>query len=395
MPLPALTRYDADKVLLSEHLSLVGATKSYRTEQVWKGLYRQFVEPTELTVLPEEMRAAMRDDPFFSPALKLVAERTSDGGDTTKLLWRLSDGHAIETVLMFYKKRRTKKIDLSDVLDDESDDESNDESNAIVSDDAPGRVTVCVSTQAGCAMGCGFCATGQAGFERNLTVGEILEQVINAARLAAPRRISNVVFMGMGEPLATEKTVWHAIERLQGDMGLSARRLTVSTVGMVPGIRKLSQRPLPVNLAVSLHAANNELRSKLLPVNRIYPLEALVEACEEWIASKNRRLWFEWALIANTNDRRQDVAELAAIAKPLNAHVNLIPLNPTPGWATVGTSPERVRAFADELLSYGVNVTVRANRGTDIDAACGQLSAARSTETMVEAPKVRRLELTD
>jgi 23S rRNA (adenine2503-C2)-methyltransferase len=241
------------------------------------------------------------------------------------------------------------------------------------------RVTVCVSTQAGCAMGCGFCATGQAGFDRHLTTGEIVEQVIRASQRLSEDdegRVSNIVFMGMGEPLANYDNLWPAIERLQGDVGISARRITVSTIGIVPGIQRMASERLPVNLAVSLHAANDELRSELVPINRRYPLVKLAAACRAYLTAKNRRLSFEWALIDGVNDRRTDVAELAAYARPLRAHVNLIPLNATPGWPTRGTSAEGVRAFRDRLVELGINATIRRNRGTDIDAACGQLRAS-------------------
>jgi 23S rRNA (adenine2503-C2)-methyltransferase len=182
--------------------------------------------------------------------------------------------------------------------------------------------------------------------------------------------------MGMGEPLANYANTSAAVERLHDDLGISARHLTVSTVGIVPGILRLAGERLPVNLAVSLHAANDELRDSLVPINRRYPLAALVEACEAWVAAKNRRLSFEWALIDGVNDRAADAAELAAVARPLAAHVNLIPLNPTPGYLTRGTPAAGVRAFRDRLVTAGVNATVRRNRGTDIAAACGQLAAA-------------------
>jgi 23S rRNA (adenine2503-C2)-methyltransferase len=225
-------------------------------------------------------------------------------------------------------------------------------------------------------MACQFCATGQAGFRRHLTEGEIVEQVAVALREARPRRLSNVVFMGMGEPLANYDRVWSAIVRLHGDMGLSARHLTLSTVGLVPGIRRLATETLPVNLAVSLHAANDALRDVLVPINRRYPLAAVAEACAEYVAASGRRLSIEWALIDGVNDRDSDAAELAAFARPLGAHVNLIPLNPTPGYPVVGSPPDRVRRFRDKLGARGVNATIRVTRGADIDAACGQLAAA-------------------
>jgi 23S rRNA (adenine2503-C2)-methyltransferase len=263
-------------------------------------------------------------------------------------LWSLEGGAHVETVLMHYRARST----------------------------------VCISTQAGCAMACGFCATGQGGFERNLSTGEIVEQVVHAMRRAAPRRVSNVVFMGMGEPMANYDRTWAAVERLHGDIGLSARHLTISTVGIVPGIRRLAEESLPVNLAVSLHAANDDLRDELVPINRRYPLAALTDACRDYLRAKNRRLSFEWALIDGTNDRLRDARELADLARPLGAHVNIIPLNPTPRYATRGSDADHVRRFRDQLRTLGVNATVRQNRGTDIDAACGQLRA-----TVVIAPR--------
>jgi 23S rRNA (adenine2503-C2)-methyltransferase len=180
--------------------------------------------------------------------------------------------------------------------------------------------------------------------------------------------------MGMGEPLANYTAVWGAVERLHEDLGFSARHITMSTVGVVPGIKRLAGERLPVNLAVSLHAADDTLRDQLVPLNRRYPLAEVVEACRTYLEAKGRRLSFEWALIDGVNDRPSDATELAALARPLGAHVNLIPLNPTPGFATRGTSPAGVRAFRDRLVAAGVNATIRRNRGTDIDAACGQLA---------------------
>ena len=243
------------------------------------------------------------------------------------------------------------------------------------------RATVCVSSQAGCAMGCGFCATGQAGFTRHLTVGEIVEQVVRAAQRAQQleRRVSNIVFMGMGEPMANLDAVWAATERFHADLGLSARHITISTVGVIPGIRSLKDRALPVNLAVSLHAANDTLRDELVPINRRYPIEDLMEACDDYLQVKHRRVSFEWAMIEGVNDRDSDARELAALCRRLSphGHVNLIPLNPTPGYPTTGSSARRVEEFRDLLEQFGANATVRRNRGTDIDAACGQLAAGQ------------------
>ena len=331
------SRYDASPADLAE---LLADEPAFRARQVWAGLYERGVGPEAMTDLP----AALRDRlaAALPAALAPAAESVGDDGDTVKWLWALDDGREIETVLMHY----------------------------------PARATVCVSTQAGCAMACGFCATGQAGFDRQLTTGEIVEQVVRARASAAPRRLSNVVFMGMGEPLANYDATWAAVERLHGDLGLSARHLTLSTVGIVPGIRRLAEEALPVNLAVSLHAANDELRDELVPINRRYPLDVLHDACADYLAAKNRRLSFEWALIDGVNDRPSDAAELAHYARSLRAHVNLIPLNPTEGYRTRGTAPEKVATFARRLQDLGANATVRRNRGTEISAACGQLRAA-------------------
>ena len=269
----------------------------------------------------------------------------ADNATTVKWLFHMGDGQAVETVLMHY----------------------------------PGRTTVCVSSQAGCAMACGFCATGQAGFRRHLTTGEIVEQVVRAAReaRATERRLSNVVFMGMGEPLANYDNTWAAVERIHGDLGLSARHITISTVGVVPGIHRLATESLPVGLAVSLHAANDKLRSELVPINKRYPIASLLAACRDYMANRNRRLSFEWACIAGVNDRPSDAEELAEIAVPLGAHVNLIPLNPTPGYLVMGSTRKHVHAFAESLREKGVNATVRQTRGQSIDAACGQLANRR------------------
>ncbi|HEY3485137.1 MAG TPA: 23S rRNA (adenine(2503)-C(2))-methyltransferase RlmN, partial [Ilumatobacteraceae bacterium] len=256
------------------------------------------------------------------------------------------------------------------------------------------RATVCVSSQAGCAMGCGFCATGQAGFSRHLTTGEIVEQVIRSTNRArdAGRRVSNIVFMGMGEPLANEDAVWRAVEHFHRDLGLSARHITISTVGVVPGIRKLAERPLPVNLAVSLHAANDELRDDLVPLNRRYDIATLVDACRDYLKVRNRRISFEWAMIDGVNDRPSDAVELAAVCKRLrpSAHVNLIPLNPTPGYPARGTPLAGVHEFRDHLEQLGVNATVRQNRGTDIDAACGQLAAGQPVTLTARGTRAAR-----
>ncbi|MGK2929930.1 MAG: 23S rRNA (adenine(2503)-C(2))-methyltransferase RlmN [Acidimicrobiales bacterium] len=343
------TRYDVDRATLGV---LLDGEPRYRVDQVWDGLYTQLADPGDITNLPIALRDRL--DTELPASLDRTEESISDDGDTVKWLWTLRDGATVETVLMHY----------------------------------PDRSTVCISTQAGCAMACSFCATGQAGFERHLSVGEVVEQVVVATRVARPRRLSNVVFMGMGEPLANYDVTWAAVQRIHGALGLSARHITISTVGVVPGIEKLTAEPLPVNLAVSLHAANDALRDELVPLNRRFPIGRLLEACADYVDATHRRLSFEWAMIDGVNDRDQDARELADVARSVRAHVNLIPLNPTPGYAVRGSAPERVRAFRDQLDQLGVNATVRQNRGTEIDAACGQLRA--NHEATPVAPPRRR-----
>ncbi len=331
-----MTRYDISRSELAE---LLEGEPNYRIDQVWQGLHSQHREPAELTNIPKALRSAIEE--LLPAALTPVRQVSSDNGKTLKQLWQLGDGYLLESVLMHYRDRST----------------------------------VCVSSQAGCAMACSFCATGQIGFDRHLTSGEIVEQVVRASQNAKDKRVSNVVFMGMGEPLANFENVWSAVERIHGDLGIGARKITISTVGVIPGIERLTEQDLPVSLAVSLHSANNSIRNQLAPVNRTYPLRKLSEALQSYKRSKNRRISLEWAMMAGVNDTETAGRELAEFARPLNAHVNLIPLNPTPGYDNPGTDHESIAWFQQILESFGVNATVRANRGTDIDAACGQLRA--------------------
>jgi 23S rRNA (adenine2503-C2)-methyltransferase len=346
MPPFPKTRYGASFEEISDLLSSWGEP-TYRARQVWDGLYRRRLPLEGLTDLPKTLRARLAD--ALPPALSPCVETTGDHGLTTKWLWTAPGGTQVETVLMRYGD----------------------------------RATVCVSSQAGCAMGCTFCATGQAGFERHLAAGEIVEQVVRAAQ-ASPQRLSNVVFMGMGEPLANYDATWDALCRLHDDFGISARHLTVSTVGVVPGMRRLAAGRLPVTLAVSLHAPDDAVRSQLVPLNRRYPLAEVLDAAREYAAAKGRRLSFEYAMIAGVNDALEQADELARRLRPLAAHVNLIPLNPTAGFGVPASPPAQIARFAERLRQRGVNATVRRNRGTGIDAACGQLRARQ-----LSAPAVR------
>ncbi len=334
--------YELTSADLATHLS---EEPRYRVDQVWRGLWDEGRTLEDITTIPKALRQRLVEE--FPSSLEVANEVASDLGATRKWVFRLHDGATIETVLMNYAD----------------------------------RVTVCVSSQAGCAMGCTFCATGQAGFSRQLSVGEVVEQVMFAARAAAPRRLSNVVFMGMGEPLANYAVTVGVVQRLHEYRAMSARHLTVSTVGVAPAIERLADEGLPLTLAVSLHAANNVTRDELVPLNRRYPLERLYAACEKWLATTSRRLSFEWALIDGVNDTDRAMHELADYARGLHAHVNLIPLNPTPGYLVRGTRSERVHEFRQGLEELGINVTVRNTRGRSIDAACGQLAAVTNGRT--------------
>lgn len=316
---------------------------SFRAKQVWHWVYRSLARDFEnMGNLPLALRARLAEQFHLEP-LSTAAETTSTDGETTKLLFQLSDGQTIETVLMRYERRHT----------------------------------VCISTQVGCAVGCPFCATGQSGFTRNLTTGEIVAQVLYAARVFRDEgtALSNVVAMGMGEPLANYNATLTAIHRLMDEQGLNlgVRRFTVSTVGLVPGIRRLSAEGLAVNLAVSLHAPNDALRDELVPMNRRYPLGQLIPACHEYVDRTGRRITFEYALMDQVNDLLEQAHQLADVVRGLRCHVNLIPLNPTAASPYKASSPARVHAFHEVLKRRRVPTTVRLRRGIGIQAGCGQL----------------------
>jgi 23S rRNA (adenine2503-C2)-methyltransferase len=249
----------------------------------------------------------------------------------------------------------------------------------------PRRATLCISSQAGCALGCTFCATGQFGFDRHLEPGEIVAQVAYAKAFlrqvgmpGVPDRLTNVVFMGMGEPLANFSRVTEALRRMIDEMGMSPRSLTVSTVGIVPGIRRLAALGWPINLAISLHAADDELRSRLVPINRRYPIADLEEAAIYYLEATGRRVSIEWTMMNGVNDTDEQARRLADVARRVRAHVNLIALNPTPLSEDAPSSASRIARFVRILTDLGVTATVRDTRGTDIDAACGQLRARES-----------------
>lgn len=324
--------------------------QDYRARQIWQGLYQHlWDEPEKFTSLPRTLRQKL-DDRFTFTHLQPVSVLDSTDGETRKTLFRLPDNRAVEAVLMRYAQRRT----------------------------------LCISTQAGCAMGCVFCATGQMGFQRNLTSGEIVEQVLFYARQlqALGERVTNIVVMGMGEPFHNYAATLGAVDQLNDSAGFNfgARRFTISTVGLVPAIRRFANEQRQVNLAISLHAADDELRSSLLPINRKYPLDDLLAACHDYVIKTSRRITFEWALIRDVNDtpeQAQKLAQRLQIFRQNGAsicHVNVIPLNPTHRYSGQATTRQRALAFQAELEHNGIPCTIRIRRGIDIQAGCGQLA---------------------
>ncbi len=328
---------------------------AFRADQLSRHYFGRLTDdPADMTDLPAAARADLAAA-LLPPLLTVQRELECDGGTTRKTLWRAFDGAFVESVLMRY----------------------------------PDRVTMCVSSQAGCGMACPFCATGQAGLTRNLSAAEIVTQVFAGARAMAagavpggPGRVSNVVFMGMGEPLANYPSVLAAVRRITdpapAGLGISQRAVTVSTVGLVPAIRKLAAEQLSVRLAVSLHAPDDELRDELVPVNRRWKVAEVLDAAWDYADATGRRVSIEYAMIRDINDHAWRADLLASLLAGRLAHVNLIPLNPTPGSKWTASDPAVAAEFLDRLAARGIPVTVRDTRGTQIDGACGQLAAATS-----------------
>jgi 23S rRNA (adenine2503-C2)-methyltransferase len=335
--------FDLSLEELTDYLDQWGE-QPYRAKQIWHGVYQRLVTDSDaLTDLPIELRARIKETLSFSNLVETDRQHSEDGS-TIKTLFTLPDEEKVETVLMHYEKRRT----------------------------------VCISTQVGCALGCAFCATGQMGFRRNLSSGEIIEQVIHYARqlTAQKEQITNIVVMGMGEPFHNYDAVLPALVRLNHPDGfnLGARRITISTVGLVPGIKRFTREKWQYKLAVSLHAATNALRDQLLPVNHRYPLEVLIPACKEYIHQSGRRITFEWALIRDVNDGLDQADALADLIHGMNCHVNLIPLNPTADFKGDAANKNIADRFVNRLSSRGISCTMRLRRGIKIQAGCGQLA---------------------
>ena len=339
--------------------------KKYRADQVWRSLYKDGVRDFgEITTLSKPLRKSL-DTQFTISPLSVETSLTSSDSSTTKKLFKLHDGELIETVLMRYEPDGHRK----------------------------NRKTVCVSTQAGCALGCTFCATGQQGFRRNLRVSEIVDQVIEMDIIARGedqeeielgkrtkgelQGVTNVVFMGMGEPLANYNNTLNAIRVLNDGQGLGigARHITVSTVGLIPEIEKLAKEDIQVNLAVSLHAPDDATRSQTMPINKRYPIADLIEACKDYVLRTNRRIFFEYVLLKGQNDSVTQSHKLGVLLRGLLCHVNLIPVNPTGDGPYERTDLGNAKEFQVGLQEFGIPSTVRMEKGIDINAGCGQLRA--------------------
>jgi 23S rRNA (adenine2503-C2)-methyltransferase len=323
----------------------------FRAQQAWNWFWQRLAPSFgDMRTLPPALRSWL-DQAFLFSSVHQQVKREADSGQTIKYLFKLSDGRMIETVVMHYPGTSRSRE----------------------------RTTICVSSQVGCPIGCTFCATGQSGFDRNLSEAEIIDQFLHAARelRAQDAALTNVVFMGMGEPLNNYLAVVAAIRRWArpDTLNFSPRRVTVSTIGLVPFIERLSQEGLPVNLAISLHAPDDELRSQMIPVNRKYPIAAIVAAARAHAAKTGRRTSYEYVLLKGVNDSLEQARRLAGIVGHRLSHVNLIPMNPIEGSALQPPPRSQARAFAAVLLQAGISTTIRATRGLDIDAACGQLRA--------------------
>ncbi len=331
---------------------------AYRGNQIYEWLHKNLVtDPAQMTNLPKALRERLAAETFINP-LELIVQMDDARGETRKALFRLPDGSTIEVVLMLYDKRRT----------------------------------VCISTQVGCGIGCPFCATGQGGLVRNLSPGEIIAQVHWFERwlrqdnpdseglvVQRPTRVTNIVVMGMGEPLANYDATIQALRAIADPktFALSARNITLSTVGLVPKIDQLAEESLPIRLAVSLHAPTDRLRNKLVPINKRYHLPKLMDALVRYQEKTHRRVTFEYAMMRGINDSVEQAHLLVDLISPLRkAHVNLIPLNPTPGSPYQPSSPEAIRRFQQVLEEGGITTTVRLRRGVEISAGCGQLRQA-------------------
>ena len=334
-----------DLNLLTSTLEELGQPR-YRAYQVWRWAARGAAGFDDMSDLPLALRGTLGDDVPFST---LAVEREAHAADgTVKVLFHTHEGKPVEAVLMRYRD---------------------------------GRRSICLSSQSGCPLTCTFCATGQMRFARNLTASEILDQALHFRRTT---ELDHAVFMGMGEPMMNLDNVLAACERLP-DLGITHRRTAISTIGWIPGIERLAASEMPIRLALSLHAADEALRTQLMPVNERYPLPEVIAACEAYYERKRRKVFVEYVMLAGVNDSFAQAAQLAEILDPRRFKVNLIPYNPT-GSGFTGSSPKAIAAFKDELERHGLDATVRLTRGREIDAACGQLAARANRVDQLVSP---------
>ena len=322
---------------------------SYRGKQIYQWLYTKYVgDVNEMSNLPVNIRQWLISN-YNCTFPKVIKEQVSKIDGTRKFLVELADKQAVETVLMFHSKRTAEQKKNQ-------------------------RKTLCISSQAGCPIGCLFCATGKMGLKRNLTTGEIIGQILTVSSLHG--KIDNIVYMGMGEPLLNYENVLKSIKIITDESGLnfSSRKITISTCGLVPEIKKLSEENIPLTLAISLHAANNKLRDALVPINKKYPLEDLLGAVKYFINKTNRKVTFEYMLAGGINDSLTHAKEVAVLLKGLLCNINIIPANPVPDTGIKRPNEKVIADFVQLLQSKGIETVVRSEKGTDIDAACGQLA---------------------
>lgn len=341
---------------------------AYRAKQIWQGLYQHLYNSADqFTTLSKSLREKLAVHTTFAPFKVKIFQDSSDGF-TRKTLFELPDANLIEAVLMRY----------GDPADNPQITASAPNSENLRG--AKSRRTLCISTQAGCAMGCVFCATGQMGFKRHLSSGEIVAQVVYYAHMLKDvnESVTNIVFMGMGEPFHNYDNTMAAIDRLNDPEGFNfgARRFTISTVGLVPQIMRFADERRQVNLAISLHAADDDERLRIMPVNKKHKIKDLIDACRYYVDHTGRRVTFEWALISGVNDSPEVAKKLASRLKGLMCHVNAIPLNPTAGYGGRATDRQRATLFKETLEQAGIPCTIRMRRGIDIQAGCGQLAGS-------------------
>jgi len=348
-----LSSMDCDELCLA--LTEAGFP-AYRSRQLWDWVHKKGeTDFAKMTNLPADLREFLVKEAMVT-APQIIKEQVSANGDTVKLLLAFADGVMIEVVGMFYNRYGHKSC------------------------------TVCLSTQAGCTMGCAFCATALGGWQRNLSAGEIIAQVLAVVKWRGGQEVSNLVYMGMGEPLLNLAAVLKSVYILHRPEGqnISMRKITISTCGLVPQIDELAAYKLPLSLAVSLHAADDELRTQLMPINKHYPLHELLSACDRYTKATGRRITYEYALFRDVNDRQEDAVRLGNLLRGRLAHINIIAANLVPETGFRPSGRETISKFISYLTPYGIEVTARQRRGTDIDAACGQLRGRYNRESEVK-----------